>query len=87
MGLPPDRAHVPHSLDAGLDAFWGVEWVHELHTLIANFILAMATVHVFAAITESVLHTWKNLILAMSTGRKRPVSGTDIDHADSARGG
>ena len=70
----------------GLDAFWGVEWVQEMHALCANLVLAMAAVHIFAAIMESVLH-WENLILAMITGRKRPATGTDIDHAGSARGG
>jgi cytochrome b len=70
----------------GLDAFWGVEWVQEMHELCANLILAMAAVHVFAAIMESVVHR-ENLVLAMITGRKRPATGTDIDHAGSARRG
>lgn len=69
----------------GLDAFWGVEWIQEVHALCANLIIAMAAVHVFAAIMESVLHR-ENLILAMFTGRKRRASGTDIDHAGTAGG-
>ena len=70
----------------GLDAFWGVEWLQEVHALCANLIIAMAAIHVFAAIMESVLHR-ENLILAMITGRKRRASGTDIDHAGTAGGG
>lgn len=70
----------------GLDAFWGVEWVQQVHTLCSNLIIAMAAIHVFAAIMESVLHR-ENLILAMITGRKRRAGGTDIDHAGTAGGG
>lgn len=70
----------------GLDAFWGVQWVEEAHAICANLILAMASVHVLAAIAESVAHR-ENLVLAMITGRKRRARGTDVDHAGSARGG
>lgn len=70
----------------GLDAFWGVEWVQELHELDADLIIALAAMHVFAAIAESVLHR-ENLVLAMITGRKRRAEGTDIDHAGAAGGG
>lgn len=69
-----------------LDAFWGVEWVQEVHALCSNLIIALAAIHVVAAIVESVLHR-ENLILAMITGRKRRASGTDIDHAGTAGGG
>lgn len=69
-----------------LDAFWGVEWVQKMHALCSNLILAMAALHVVAAIMESVLHR-ENLILAMITGRKRRASGTDIDHAGTVGGG
>jgi cytochrome b len=70
----------------GLDAFWGVEWVQETHKISANLILALAAVHALAAIFESVAHR-ENLVLAMITGRKLRASGTDVDHASSARGG
>jgi cytochrome b len=70
----------------GLDAFWGVEWVQQMHTLCSNLVVAAVVVHAFAAMAESVLHR-ENLILAMITGRKRRASGTDIDHADNAGGG
>lgn len=68
-----------------LDAFWGVEGVQDAHEICANLILAMAAVHVLAAIAESVVHR-ENLVLAMITGRKRRARGADVDHAGPARG-
>jgi len=53
-----------------LDAYFGEEWLEELHELIANAILGLAVIHVLAAIYESMRHR-ENLILAMITGRKR----------------
>ncbi len=70
----------------GLDAFWGVEWVQTVHAFCANFVMAAAALHIIGALAESVLHR-ENLILSMVTGRKRPASGTDIDHAGSSCGG
>lgn len=70
----------------GLDTFWGVEWVQQVHAVCANLIVAMAALHVAAALAESVFHR-ENLILSMITGRKRPATGTDIDHAGPARRG
>jgi cytochrome b len=55
----------------GMDAFWGEEWVEELHELLANAILVLALVHALAAILESARHK-ENLIWSMVTGRKRP---------------
>jgi len=65
------------------DAFWGVEWVEDVHETTANLILAMAIFHVLAALVES-WHHRENLILAMITGRKRAATGTDVDHAPPA---
>lgn len=67
----------------GLDAFWGVEWVLELHEASAKAILALAGVHVAAAFAESVRHR-ENLIWSMITGRKRAPSGDDVDHASAS---
>jgi len=53
-----------------LDAYFGEEWLEDLHELIANAILGLAVIHVLAAIYESMRHR-ENLILAMITGRKR----------------
>ncbi len=54
----------------GLDAFWGVEWVQELHEISANLILVLVGLHVTAAIVESLRHR-ENLVRSMITGRKR----------------
>ena len=67
-----------------LDAFWGAEWLQEIHEILANCLVLMAAVHVVAVLVESVRHR-ENLILAMFTGRKRPAAGDDIDHAHVAR--
>jgi cytochrome b len=53
-----------------LDAFWGVDWIEELHEAIANAILVLALIHAGAALFESWRHR-ENLVLAMVTGRKR----------------
>ncbi len=53
-----------------LDAYWGVEWLEELHEALAYGLLALVGVHVLAAIVES-WHYRENLIAAMVHGRKR----------------
>jgi cytochrome b len=53
-----------------LDAFWGVEWVEDLHKGLANGLIVLVAIHVAAAVLESLRHR-ENLILAMITGRKR----------------
>lgn len=53
-----------------LDAFWGVEWVEDLHGALSTVLIALAAVHGMAAVFESVRHR-ENLILSMITGRKR----------------
>jgi len=62
------------------DAFWGVEWVEDVHETAANLILALAILHVLAALVES-WHHRENLVRSMITGRKRAATGTDVDHA------
>lgn len=52
------------------DAFWGAEWLEELHEVLAYGLLAFVGAHVLAAITES-LHYRENLVAAMIHGRKR----------------
>jgi cytochrome b len=70
----------------GLDSFFGNEAVEEIHETFAMAILGLASVHVAAAVYESVRHR-ENLIKAMFTGIKRKPTGTDVDHAtDSHRG-
>lgn len=55
-----------------LDAFWGVEWVEDLHAVLAWSLLGLIGLHVAAAVVES-LHYRENLIAAMVHGRKRAV--------------
>lgn len=67
----------------GLDAFWGVGWVENLHEIAANILIGAVALHVIGAIVESVRHR-ENLPLAMITGYKRAAEGTDIDNATVA---
>ena len=67
----------------GLDAFWGVAWVEELHETAANVLIGAVALHVIGAIAESLRHH-ENLPLAMITGYKRAASGTDIDNAPAS---
>ncbi len=53
-----------------LDAFWGVEWVEELHEVVANFVLVLVAFHVAGVIHASVVHR-ESLVKAMITGLKR----------------
>lgn len=53
-----------------LDAFWGEDWLQELHGGLANAIMVLALVHAAAAIVESLRHR-ENLVWSMVTGRKR----------------
>lgn len=53
-----------------LDAFWGEDWLEELHGGLANAIMVLALVHAAAAIVESLRHR-ENLVWSMVTGRKR----------------
>jgi cytochrome b len=62
------------------DAFWGHEWVENLHTWLVNLTLVAVAVHVAANIYGSFRHR-ENLILAMITGDK-PIDVAD--HAPAA---
>lgn len=52
------------------DRFWGVEWVEELHSTLADLLLVLAAVHVAGALYASFRHR-ENLVAAMLHGRKR----------------
>ncbi|WHZ19937.1 MAG: Ni,Fe-hydrogenase I cytochrome b subunit [Rhodanobacteraceae bacterium] len=56
-----------------LDAFWGVAWVEDLHSVLAWCLLALIGLHVLAALVES-FHYRENLIAAMIHGRKRALT-------------
>ena len=53
----------------GLDAFWGEEWLQELHEGLASSLIALAGLHALAAIAMSHLER-TNLVKAMVTGVK-----------------
>jgi len=58
-----------------IDALWGADWPMDVHSLLADAVLALVGVHVLAAIVESV-RLGENLPLSMITGRRR---GPDND--------
>ncbi|QKV19260.1 cytochrome b/b6 domain-containing protein [Oricola thermophila] len=54
------------------NAFWGVEWVEDVHEALAFGTLGLIALHVGGVILASVEHG-ENLVRAMITGRKRPL--------------
>jgi cytochrome b len=52
------------------DRYWGVGWVEQLHSLLADLLLVLAALHVAGVIAGSLRHR-ENLIAAMLHGRKR----------------
>jgi cytochrome b len=50
-------------------AFWGVEWVEELHEAIANWVVVSALLHVAGVVFET-RYSNVNLVRAMITGTK-----------------
>src|SRR3954471_16099577 len=53
----------------GLDAFWGEEWLQQLHAWLAYALAACAAVHVSGALLTSRLHG-ANLVRVMITGER-----------------
>lgn len=53
-------------------AFWGVEWVEEVHVALVYGTLGLIALHVGGVIFASIEHG-ENLARAMVTGRKRPL--------------
>lgn len=53
------------------DAFWGVEWVEEIHEAAAYGALVLIAFHILGVLFASFEHR-ENLVKAMFTGRKRP---------------
>ncbi|MBF8742185.1 cytochrome b/b6 domain-containing protein [Pseudomonas sp. NY15372] len=57
-------------LSQEVDALWGVDWPTDVHSVLANALLALVCVHLLAAVVESV-RLRENLPLSMLTGRRR----------------
>lgn len=53
----------------GMDAYWGEEWLQELHELLDNSLYVLIPVHVLSAIGMSFMEK-QNLVKAMITGKK-----------------
>lgn len=60
------------------DAFWGIDWMQELHDLAAHGLLLLVGVHVAGVILASFRHH-ENLVLSMISGRKRAAEPGDVD--------
>ncbi|WP_442579295.1 cytochrome b/b6 domain-containing protein [Mesorhizobium sp. ASY16-5R] len=52
------------------DAFWGVEWVEEVHTTTVYLTLGLIVLHIGGVLLASIEHG-ENLVSAMFTGKKR----------------
>jgi cytochrome b len=55
------------------DAFWGVQWIDDLHNYTSTFALVLVGLHVGGVIISSIEHR-ENLVLAMVTGWKRALT-------------
>ncbi|KJS09129.1 MAG: cytochrome B561 [Hoeflea sp. BRH_c9] len=59
------------------DAYWGLDWVEELHEASAFAALGLIGLHIGGVIVASLEHG-ENLVRAMITGRKRAAGPDDI---------
>lgn len=59
------------------DAYFGVEWVQTLHSLIAHGLLLLVVIHVGGVALACLRHR-ENLVAAMVTGRKREPAAEDV---------
>lgn len=54
----------------GADAWWGEQWLQDLHAMLANTLLACIAVHILGVVVTSLVQK-ENLTRAMLTGKKR----------------
>jgi cytochrome b len=59
------------------DAYWGVEWVEDLHEACSNALIALVVLHV-SGVAFTSLRQRENLVAAMVHGRKRMPGGYDV---------
>lgn len=59
------------------DAYWGVEWVEDLHEGLADALLWLIVLHVAGVVFSSLRHR-ENLVAAMFHGRKRAPEPNDV---------
>lgn len=59
------------------DAFWGEEWLEDLHEFLATAVLGLAALHVCGVVFTSLRHR-ENLVASMLHGRKRAPSEDDV---------
>ena len=59
------------------DAYFGVEWVQAVHSLVAHGLLLLVAVHVGGVALACLRHR-ENLVAAMITGRKRKAAAEDV---------
>lgn len=52
------------------DAYWGVEWVEDVHKVLVYSTIGLIALHIAGVVLASVEHR-ENLVRAMVTGRKR----------------
>jgi cytochrome b len=66
------------------DRYFGAEWLEELHEVLAYAVLVVVSLHVVAAVTES-LHYRENLIASMLHGHKRALDDDRTGHDTTYR--
>ena len=59
------------------DRFWGVAWVQDIHSFLADALVVLAVLHVSGVVHTSLRHR-ENLVRAMVTGRKLPPRPGDV---------
>lgn len=59
------------------DAYWGVEWVSELHETLVDVVIGCVLLHLGGVAMESFRHK-ENLVAAMVSGNKRAAEPGDI---------